>query len=130
MNAFQNSVLASICDASYASSMQAIATKLGQLIVPPCIAGTIQKNSAGQPICSVVEHVTDSQGVRKDITLQNCAASGSNPAQCWTIKSGQMGCANGAQLTVTDTLDANPQSEYSSVNCLLCPAGSAVAGCP
>ena len=97
---------------------------------PPCITGTIQKNSAGQPICSVVEHLTDSQGVKKDITLQNCAASGSNPAQCWTIKVGQMGCANGSQLTVTDTLNANPQSAYSSINCALCLAGSTVAGCP
>ena len=129
-NAFPNSVLASICDASYASSMQAIATKLGQLIVPPCIAGTIQRDSAALPICSVVEHLTDSQGVKKDITLQNCAASGSNPAQCWTIKSGQMSCANGSQLTVTDTVNANPQSAYSSLNCALCLAGSAVAGCP
>ena len=96
VNAFQNSVLASICDASYASSMQAIATKLGQLITPPCITGTLQLDSAGQPMCSVVEHLTDMQGVKKDIALQNCAASGANPAQCWTIKTGQMGCTNGA----------------------------------
>ena len=35
VNAFPNSVLGSICDASYATSMTAIATKLGQLIAKP-----------------------------------------------------------------------------------------------
>ncbi len=47
VNSFQNSVLASICDASYATSMNAIATKLGQLITPPCITGTIQQDAIG-----------------------------------------------------------------------------------
>ena len=130
VNAFRNSVLGSVCDASYVSSMTAIATKLGQLMAPPCITGTIQKSSAGQPICSVVEHLTDSQGIKKDIVLQNCAANGSNPAQCWELNAGGTGCPNGAQLVVTDTVNANQQSESSSVNCSICVAGAAVAGCP
>ena len=130
VNGFHNSVLASICDASYRSSMTAIATKLGQLITPPCITGTLQKDAAGLPMCSVIEHLTDSSGVKKDIALQNCATSGANPAQCWTLASGGMGCANGAQLTVTDTVNANPQSENSDVNCSICLAGAAIAGCP
>ena len=76
VHAFQNSVLASICDASYASSMQAIATKLGQLITPPCITGKIADGHPGQPMCSVVEHLTDMQGNKKDIALQNCNENG------------------------------------------------------
>ncbi len=130
VNAFQNSVLASICDSNYATSMAAIANALGQLITPPCITDTIQQDSTGQPMCSVVEHLTDSQGVKKDIALQNCASNGSNPAQCWAMKAGAMGCTNGSQLTVTDTVNANPQSEDSTVDCSLCLAGAAVAGCP
>ena len=39
LNAFPNSVQASICDPSYAASMTAIAQKLGELITPPCITG-------------------------------------------------------------------------------------------
>jgi hypothetical protein len=104
VNAFQNSVLASICDASYASSMQAIATKLGQLITPPCIKGKIQTDSQGQPLCSVVEHLTDMQGNKKDIALQNCAENG------------------GAM----DPPGTNTNSENSTVNCSVClpvPAG-------
>ena len=129
VNAFQNSVLASICDPDYAKSMTAIATKLGQLITPPCITGTIQLDSGGQPMCSIVEHLQDSSGVKKDISLQNCAASGANQGQCWKLATGATGCA-GAQLTVTDTVNANPQSENSSVDCSLCLPGAAIAGCP
>ena len=70
------------------------------------------------------------QGNKKDIVLQNCAASGSNPAQCWAMNTAGTGCANGAQLKVTDTLNANLLSEYSSVSCSICVAGAAVAGCP
>ena len=33
-SAFPNNVLGSICDASFASTMNAIATKIGQLIAP------------------------------------------------------------------------------------------------
>jgi hypothetical protein len=128
VNAFSNSVLASICDASYASSMQAIATKLGQLITPPCITGTLQQDAAGLPNCSVIEHLVDSSGAKKDIALQNCGTSGANPAQCWALNAGGTGCA-GSQLTVTDTVNANPQSENSDVNCSICIPGAALPGC-
>ena len=85
VHGFQNSVLASICDKDYSQSMMQIATKLGQLITPPCITGVLQQDAAGLPACSVVEHLTDSQGVKKDIALPNCASSGANPAQCWKM---------------------------------------------
>ena len=129
VNAFPNSFLASICDPSYAASMQNIATKLGQLITPPCITGTIQLDGSGQPMCSIVEHLTDMQGTKTDIALPNCGASGANQAQCWKLTGNAMGCA-GSQLTVTDTVNANPQSENSSVDCSICLPGAAVAGCP
>jgi len=124
VNAFQNSVLASICDASYASSMQAIATKLGQLITPPCIKGKIQTDSQGQPLCSVVEHLTDMQGNKKDIALQNCAENG-GALPCWTSTTNAMNCA-GLQLSAMDPPGTNTNSENSTVNCSVClpvPAG-------
>ena len=49
--------------------MQAIATKLGQLITPPCITGECRRTRPASRSCSVVEHLTDSQGVKKDIAL-------------------------------------------------------------
>jgi hypothetical protein len=57
VTSFANSVVRSICDGSYASSMNAIATKLGQLITPPCITQTIQQDSNMNPMCSVIENV-------------------------------------------------------------------------
>jgi hypothetical protein len=129
IGAFKNSVVASICDPTYAASMTTIATKLGQLITPPCITGTLQQDGNNQPVCSVVENLTDMAGNSSHIALQNCAAPNANQAQCWKVATGVMGC-NGAQITVTDTVNANPQSENSDIDCSICLPGAAVTGCP
>jgi hypothetical protein len=118
VNSFSNSVLASICDASYASSMTAIATKLGQLITPPCITGKIQTDSQNQPMCSVVEHLTDMQGNKKDIALQNCNENG-GAQPCWTLVPGGTNCG-GSSLMVSDPPGTNTNSENSTVNCSIC----------
>ena len=128
VSAFPNYVLASICDSSYASSMQAIATKLGQLITPPCITGTIQQDSQMQPTCSVIEHLVDAQGNKSDNAIQNCAENG-NAAPCWTLTPGTMNCT-GSQLTVNDPAGANANSANSTINCSLCLPNAAVSGCP
>ena len=59
--------------------MQAIATKLGQLITPPCITGTIQTDSMGQPMCSVIEHLVDGSGNKMDRAIQNCQRTAMRP---------------------------------------------------
>ena len=129
VNAFKNSVLASICDSNYASSMTAIATKLGQLITPPCITGKIQTDSQGQPMCSVVEHLVDMQNHKKDIALQNCNENG-GALPCWTLTTGGTdggATCDGAQLDVMDPPGTNNNSENSTVNCSIClpvPAGT------
>jgi hypothetical protein len=128
VNAFKNSVLASICDSNYAESMNAIAAKLGQLITPPCITGLFQLDAQKQPVCSVVENLTDSSGASEHIPLQNCAET-TNQAQCWKVTTGVMGC-NGAQITVVDTVNANPMSQNSDIDCSICLPGAAITGCP
>jgi hypothetical protein len=131
VSAFPNYVLASICDDSYASSMQQIADKLGQLITPPCIAGTIQKDAMGQPMCSVIEHQQDMQGNKKDSALQNCNENG-NALPCWTLKQGGTDggpSCNGQQLDVIDPPGTNTQSESSTINCSICLPGSTASGC-
>jgi hypothetical protein len=127
VSAFPNFVLASICDTSYASSMQAIATKLGQLITPPCITGKVQTDPAGNPECSVIEHLTDGAGVKHDSAIQNCAENGTTPP-CWQLTAGMANCS-GQQLTVMDVAGANANSESSTINCSLCLPGSTEAGC-
>jgi hypothetical protein len=127
LNAFSNSVIASICDTSYAASMQAIATKLGQLITPPCINGKIQNDANGNPECSVIEHLVDTSGNKSDRAIQSCAQTNNAPP-CWTLAAGQMGCS-GSQLTITDEAGVSTNSESSTINCSLCLPGSTQPGC-
>jgi len=44
-NAFARNVVGSICDASFAPTMTAIAQKIGQLIGPACVAGAVQNDA-------------------------------------------------------------------------------------
>jgi hypothetical protein len=125
---FQQYLLASICDASYATSMQAIAKKLGALITPPCLMGKIQTDTKGQPMCSVIEHLTDMQGNKTDNGIQNCNENG-GAQPCWTLTAGGLNCANGQQLMVNDTAGMSAQSAQSTINCSVCLPGSTAAGC-
>ena len=125
VNAFPNSVLASICDASYASSMTAIATKLGQLITPPCITGKIQTDTQGQPMCSVVEHLVDMQGDKKDIALQNCNENG-GALPCWTLTTG--GTAGGPACNGRSSTSWTPRGPTTTPRTARSTAQSASAG--
>ncbi|HLK91430.1 MAG TPA: hypothetical protein VKZ18_16145 [Polyangia bacterium] len=125
---FSNYVLASICDATYAESMNAIATKLGQLITPPCITGTIQTDGAGQPLCSVIEHLSDGAGNTSDRSVASCAATG-NALPCWKLDTGAASCG-GQQLTIKDEPGVNTNTESSTIDCSLCLPGSQLPGCP
>ncbi len=124
-----NYLLASICDSSYATSMKAIAMKLGALITPPCLMGTIQQDTMKQPMCSVIEHLTDMQGNKTDNGLQNCNENG-GAQPCWTLIPGGATCVGGQQLMVNDTAGQSSQSASSTINCSVCLPGSTAAGCP
>ena len=127
-HAFQNSVVASICDADYSQSMTAIAAAIGHLITPPCIESKIQNDAKGNPDCSVIENLTDSSGNQTHVAIQNCNENG-NTAPCWTLTPGVMGCA-GQSLKVTDTTaNMMSSSENSTVSCSLCMPGVAAPGC-
>jgi hypothetical protein len=131
ITAFSNSVIASICDPSYATSMAAIATKLGQLITPPCITAKIQTDSQGNPMCSVVENV-ENNGVFSHVALQNCNQNGNQPP-CWTLVAGT-GTCTGQTLMVNDVSgNSMSQAENSTLDCSIClpvPSGQKpVPGC-
>jgi hypothetical protein len=133
VSGFSNYVLASICDATYAQSMNAIADKLRQLITPPCIAGTIQTDGSGQPLCSVIEHLTDASGNASDRAVESCAVRGNAPP-CWTLAAPALGptaaTCNGQQLTITDEPGVNTNTESSTIDCALCLPGAQLPGCP
>jgi hypothetical protein len=127
-HAFQNSVVASICDADYSQSMLAIAAALGHLITPPCIESRIQNDSGGNPDCSVVETRTDTSGKQIQQAIQNCNENGNTPP-CWSLTPGLMGCT-GQSLKVIDTAaNMMSSSENSTVSCALCVPGVAAPGC-
>jgi hypothetical protein len=126
---FKQYLEASICDDSYATSMQAIAKKLGALITPPCLTGQIQNDANNNPMCSVIEHLQDMQGNKTDRGIQNCNANG-NVQPCWTLTSGGTKCANGQQLMVNDSTGQTAQMASSTINCSVCLPGSTAPGCP
>jgi hypothetical protein len=127
LTSFPNSVVASICDPSYAMSMTEIAQALGALITPPCITQKIQTDAKGNPICSVTEHLTDMQGAKTDVPVQSCAENGGT-MPCWSIVTGVMGC-NGGQLNIMDNAIANSAAENATVDCSICLPGVTEPGC-
>ncbi len=129
VGSFQDSVLASICDASYAKSMTAIATKLGQLITPPCINQKIQTDTNGNPMCSVIENV-ENNNVFQRTAIPYCPTNNNTPP-CWNLINGDpMSCPNGKSLMVMDPAGQNTsQNENSTVNCSICLPGTTQPGC-
>jgi hypothetical protein len=123
VNSFSNSALASVCDASYANSMQAIATKVGALPSPPCMAGTIQQTAQGVPDCAVTAHI-EQNGVFSDQSYQSCEVTGNAPP-CWSSAPGGATC-DGITLSFVETTPSNSVT----VTCVLCEPGIAAPGCP
>jgi hypothetical protein len=126
VNGFSDSVLASICDASYASATQVIATKVGQLpINATCLSGQIRLNLDGVPNCTVVAQVADAGGTSKSVPYANCEANDNNPP-CWMAVTGAMTCP-GVTFNVTEA-PAAPSSSIT-VSCQVCNPGASVPGC-
>ncbi len=124
VNAFPNSVVASICDNTYAASMMAIATKLGALIKPNCLTGSFQLDAQGQPSCAVTNHLTDGSGNTMDIAIPNCNEN-NNAAPCWSLAKDNTACPGGGQaLKLTqDSASMNAASLNSTVECSICFPG-------
>jgi hypothetical protein len=123
VNSFANSALASVCDPSYAPSMQVIATKVGALPSPPCLTGTIQKTSGGLPDCAVTGAVLTANGTVTPTPYQNCAVTG-NAAPCWSLNPGT-GLCSGQTVDVTETTP----SANVAMTCAICEPGISAPGC-
>jgi hypothetical protein len=113
VGAFPHHVMGSICDASFATTMQAIASAIEQLATP-CVPNNVQKDTQGNPKCTVT------QG---SATVQSCAANGNQPP-CWTLTASST-CA-GQSLLVNG---AGTSSGSTTITCTLCPAGATGTGC-
>ena len=126
VNGFSNSVLASVCDTSYASVAQAIATKVGQLpSMGSCLTGTIQSTVAGLPNCTAVAQVPTATGT-KGVPYPSCETNG-NAAPCWMLNTGGASCV-GSTVNVLE--DSTSPSSSITVSCQICQPGASVSGCP
>ncbi len=122
---FQQSVLASLCDASYAASMQAMATKIGQLPSPPCFTGTIQNNAKGEPSCTVTAVVQEASGTSKTESYPSCSDAG-DAAPCFSIVPATGGCVGSSVVTMDA---ATAPSTSVTVSCQICKPGVSASGC-
>lgn len=112
-----NGVLASVCDNSYASSMAAIASKIGALVRTNCLTTPVQPDSDGQPECTLSAHLTDN-GITTDNVVPSCVASGNAPP-CWTLTVGSSGCLDGASFSISpDPNHLNPTSLSVTYTCV------------
>ncbi len=88
---FSNSIVASLCDASYAATLTTAARQIVQLATGRrCLSGAVQTTPAGQPSCDVAAQVADGAATRT-VPYSNCADSGNTPP-CWTATAGAAGC--------------------------------------
>ncbi len=96
---FSNSLVASVCDASYASAMAATATQIVQLVGGRnCWRGSVQKTARGLPDCRVAATVANG-AASETVQYPNCADDGETPP-CWTANSGSPGCSGIAFSTI------------------------------
>ena len=125
LNAFPNSVVASICDPSYAAAMRNIAEG-GPLVTPPCLTGSIALDAAGDPQCAVIEHVTIG-ATTTDTAIPNCAENGNTPP-CWSLGTGGLNCS-GQQLIITDTTTYKADASSVAITCTLQQPSGSDGGC-
>ncbi|HLK93445.1 MAG TPA: hypothetical protein VKZ18_26380 [Polyangia bacterium] len=124
VTSFPNSVVTSVCDASYAGAAQAFVSQSSVAPLPPCVGGTIQNNAQGLPDCAVTAHMWGANGTYTDVAYQNCALTGSTPP-CWSART-DTSCAGTALMFVDAT--AVTSASYT-VTCSICEPGVTGPGC-
>jgi hypothetical protein len=121
-----NGLVLSICDNSFAASLDRIAALINASLKPPCIEGKIAKKAGTQDLdCTVVSH-TSVAGSNQftDSTVPSCASNG-GMSPCWQLTAGGTGCAGQIidQAALMDPRITMSQSQNATVNCALCVAG-------
>jgi hypothetical protein len=82
-----------ICADDYSPAMAQIATKIGQLLGPQCLANTILNDGNGNPECTVTQTTTAADGTPTDAVIQYCGtAAAPFPSPCWRLLDSQADC--------------------------------------
>jgi hypothetical protein len=97
-----NGVFETICDATFARSLEGIANTIAVDIEPPCITGTVLDTAGApwigttRPDCSVIDHRTNAAGVIIDVPLPPCApGENAGATACWHLDDLASVCAGG-----------------------------------
>jgi len=127
-----NGLVLSICDNSFAPSLDKIAQLINASLQPPCINGQVaNKPNTQDPDCNVVSHTSNGSGGFIDGTVMPCSANGNTPP-CWSLQTGM--CAGGGQSVIVsqDPNASSSTAQNATVNCALCIAGTPdpARGCP
>jgi hypothetical protein len=125
-DAFPQSLLASVCNPSYAAAAGTIATKIAGLAGNQnCLPGQLQLDGYGQPACTVTATVTNASGASLTVPYPNCDEVG-GLVPCWTMTAGTGSCDG--QSFVIDDLPGQP-SESVTATCSFCKPGVPASGC-
>jgi hypothetical protein len=126
VGAFPQSVLASLCEPSYAPVAQTIAAKIAALPQHQnCLTGQIQRDAYDQPTCTVTATVANASGSTLTVPYPNCAEN-EGLLPCWTLTDGTGTC--GGQSFVIHELAAQP-SQSVTATCSFCRPGVQAQGC-
>jgi hypothetical protein len=121
--AFPDSVVGSICDPSYTEAFLALDSSLASdFVVPPCLPAGIQSrtDSAGNtyPDCVVTEHLIDSDGNAKNISIPPCLGPPGVTA-CWQLLPGDPVCAAGGQQFIVQNEPVGPDPAHYTASALV-----------
>jgi hypothetical protein len=126
VGAFPQSVLASICNPSYASVAQTIAAKIAALPQNQnCLTGQLQLDGYHQPACTVTASVANASGATLTVPYPNCTEN-ENLVPCWTLTDGAASCSG--QSFIIHDLPGQP-SQSVTATCSFCRPGVEAPGC-
>lgn len=92
VNSFSG-VTYNICADDYSPAMAQIATKIGQLLGPQCLANTILNDANGNPECTVTQTTTAAAGTPTDTVISYCGtATAPFPSPCWRLLDSSADC--------------------------------------
>jgi hypothetical protein len=131
-NAFPNSIMASICDQSYAPVLDYVPESSPVLPLPPCVPANIQSKTDAQgnsyPDCVVNERLKTASGTQ-EIAIPPCLGlPGDSP--CWMTTQGFQNCPGQSLMVQNEPVGPDPGHYAASleISCQL-PAPDAGA-CP
>jgi hypothetical protein len=114
-----NGTLTSACD-DPPTSLRAIATTIGGVLGPPCLAGAFAKKVGPQgarPDCTIVDYPATADGGAPS-PIPSCVDTG-DIAPCWTLTD-DAACPDGKLLGFLSPPGAGPIGANSSVQCVVC----------